>query len=166
MPELETFELVVNTGPLIALSAGVGDLCLLQMYRRVLVPQEVADELQAGQAKSPWTVEPFTRAHWLEKQASAAIVPQWLASSLDRGEAAVIQTALQTGVGTVCIDEIAGRYMAQLAGLRVTGSVGVLLRAKRCGRIQRLRPILENMQKHGIWLSQELIARALTMAGE
>jgi len=38
----ETKELVINTGPLLALIASIGDLSLLeQLYKRVLVPFEV-----------------------------------------------------------------------------------------------------------------------------
>ena len=42
MPETE--KLVINTGPLLALIAGVGDLSLLKLlYKRVLVPFEVCE---------------------------------------------------------------------------------------------------------------------------
>ena len=47
MPETE--ELVINTGPLLALIAGVGDLSLLELlYKRVLVSFEVCQEIEAG----------------------------------------------------------------------------------------------------------------------
>jgi len=47
MPETE--ELVINTGPLLALIAGIGDLSLLELlYKRVLVPFEVCQEIEAG----------------------------------------------------------------------------------------------------------------------
>ncbi len=47
MPETE--KLVINTGPLLALIASVGDLSLLELlYRRVLVPFEVCQEIEAG----------------------------------------------------------------------------------------------------------------------
>ena len=45
----ESRELVINTGPLLALIAGTGDLSLLgQLYKRVLVPFEVCQEIEAG----------------------------------------------------------------------------------------------------------------------
>jgi predicted nucleic acid-binding protein len=46
MPETE--KLVINTGPLLALIAGIGDLSLLELlYKRVLVPFEVCQEIEA-----------------------------------------------------------------------------------------------------------------------
>ena len=47
----KTKELVINTGPLLALIAGVGDLLLLELlYKRVLVSFEVCQEIKAGGA--------------------------------------------------------------------------------------------------------------------
>jgi len=47
MPETE--EIVINTGPLLAIIAGIGDLTYLeQLYKRILVPFEVCREIEAG----------------------------------------------------------------------------------------------------------------------
>ena len=44
MPEGEKKELVINTGPIIALVAAMGDLGILQnLYSRVVVPQKVCE---------------------------------------------------------------------------------------------------------------------------
>ncbi|MFP5269408.1 hypothetical protein [Coleofasciculus sp.] len=40
---------------------------------------------------------------------------------------------MNENIQTVCIDEIAGRRIARLSGLSLTGSIGILLRAKREG---------------------------------
>lgn len=53
-----------------------------------------------------------------------------------------------------------------LCGLQVTGSIGLLLRAKRAGRIDSLRQTLERMRAHGIWLSDAVVAFALRESGE
>ena len=89
-----------------------------------------------------------------------------LLNSLDSGEAAVIQLALNENIQTVCIDEMAGRRMARLHGLTVTGSIGVLFRAWRAGHNISLRDVLERMRNRGIWLSDRVINFALAQAGE
>ncbi|WP_216594172.1 hypothetical protein [Synechococcus sp. PCC 6312] len=55
----------------------------------------------------------------------------YLLNSLDSGEAAVIQLALNQNIQTVCIDETSGRRIARLNGLNVTGSIGILLKLKQ-----------------------------------
>lgn len=42
-------EIVINTGPIIALVAGLGSLDLLQrIFSRIIVPFEVSQEIEAG----------------------------------------------------------------------------------------------------------------------
>ena len=89
-----------------------------------------------------------------------------LLNTLDVGEASVIQLALDQGVQTVVIDEIAGRRIARLNNLTVTGSIGVLLRARREGHSFSTRRVIGRMQAHGIWLSEPVISFALAHTGE
>lgn len=90
----ETRVVVVNTTPLIALSAAMGSLDVLKaLYDRVIVPKEVVDELYAGGSQAMGLVE-FQAAHWIERRAEEVQVVPYVRNTLDRGEAAVIQTAL------------------------------------------------------------------------
>lgn len=65
MPDTE--EIVINTSPMIALVAALGDLELLKMYQRVLVPFEVHQELMVGGAAG-FAVAEFEAAHWLSNR--------------------------------------------------------------------------------------------------
>jgi predicted nucleic acid-binding protein len=69
----------------------------------------------------------------LEIKTNLVILQPYLRNSLDLGEASVIQTALQESVHLVCIDEMVGRRIARLSGLNLTGSIGILLKAKSMG---------------------------------
>lgn len=89
-----------------------------------------------------------------------------LKNSLDTGEASVIQFALDNQISTVCIDEIAGRRIARLHDLKVTGSLGILLKAKSNGENVSIRQCINNMEKKGIYLSSDLISTAIQMSGE
>jgi predicted nucleic acid-binding protein len=163
MPRTKT--LVVNTGPIIALVAALGDLRVLQVYQRVRVPVEVCQEISAG-GPAQFAVAEFEAAHWLEKREQPLSIAPVLLNTLDQGEAAVIQLALDENVKTVCIDEAAGRRMARLYDLSVTGSIGVLLRAKSEGYEFSMREAIDRMQAQGVWLSDRVIAFALAQAGE
>ena len=82
------------------------------------------------------------------------------------GEAAVIQLALDENIQTVCIDEAVGRRIARLNGLSLTGSTGILLRAKKSGYPLQMQKAIQRMQQRGIRLSSKVIALALDKAGE
>ena len=85
---------------------------------------------------------------------------------MDRGEAGVITLALERAVGLVAIDERRGRIVARSLGLRVTGSAGILLRAKREGLLSAVKPAIDAMQQNGIWLSPRLQQAVLREANE
>jgi predicted nucleic acid-binding protein len=159
----ETSRLVTNTGPLLALIAATGDLSLLKsLYEKVLVPREVADEIHAG-GPSGFGVQRFDETSWLSVHPEYLSVSPYLANTLDRGEAAVIQLALDESIGVVCIDETVGRRVARLNNLKVTGSIGVLLRARRHGLIPDIGAAIENMRRAGIWVSQKVVNTALEL---
>ncbi len=51
-------------------------------------------------------------------------------------------------------------------GLVVTGTLGVLLRAKRLGFIDAIAPRVAAMRRRGIWLGDALVRRVLAEAQE
>jgi predicted nucleic acid-binding protein len=53
-----------------------------------------------------------------------------------------------------------------LNGLILTGSIGILLRAKQEGAAISIRNALDSMRKHGIWLNQAIIDTAIKLSGE
>ncbi|BAY62518.1 hypothetical protein NIES22_25920 [Calothrix brevissima NIES-22] len=159
-------QIVINTSPLIAIIAALGDLKILQsLYIDILVPFEVSQEILIG-GSTYFGVNEFQAASWLQKQSSPLKISPFLLNSLDLGEASVIQLALNEKITTVCIDEAVGRRIARLSGLLVTGSIGILLRAKREGYLLSMKTAIQNMLNHNIRLSQTVIDFALKESGE
>jgi len=64
MPEKN--EIVINTGPVIAIVAALGDLGVLKIYKRVCVPFEVCSEITIGKS-SRFAAREFDAADWLKK---------------------------------------------------------------------------------------------------
>jgi hypothetical protein len=89
-----------------------------------------------------------------------------LSSALGLGEAAVIHAALTQAIPTVVIDERKGRRWAAMHGLRVTGSLGVLLALHRRGLVPTVGAAVGRMKSKGIHISPALVAEALALAGE
>ena len=156
-----TKQIVINTGPIISLVAALGNLTVLELlYQQVLVPWEVCQELQRG-GSSGFAVAEFEQATFLKKWQKPLKISPFLSNSLDCGEAAVIQLALTESISTVCIDEAAGRRVARLHGLFLTGSIGILIRAKREGYPFAMPQAIKRMREQGIWLSERVIRIAL-----
>ncbi len=162
----DTKEIVINTTPILSLIAATGTLDMLPLlYSRVWVPWEVCREIHAG-GTDGFAVSEFQHADWLFKQNQPVTIPTLLRNSLDAGEAAVIQLALQEGIPLVAIDENVGRRFARLSGLTLTGSIGILLKAKSLGYPVKIEYAVRRMRQRGIWLSDKVVEFALREAGE
>jgi predicted nucleic acid-binding protein len=161
-----TSGIVINTSPLIAIVAAMGGFNVLQsLYTNVIVPFEVSQEILIGGTTGLGVTE-FQADFWLQKQTVPVNISPILLNSLDIGEASVIQLALNKNISTVCIDEAVGRRIARLSGLAVTGSIGILLRAKKEGYSLSIKTAIEKMLNHNIRLSQRVIDFALKESGE
>jgi predicted nucleic acid-binding protein len=90
-----------------------------------------------------------------------------LLAELGRGEAEVITLAHRTGAEFAIIDERrARRIAARSYGLRVRGTAGVLVAAKRAGLVTAIRPLLETMIRNGYFVSPTVVERACGEANE
>lgn len=162
MPETS---IVVNTGPLLALASAEKLEALHFLYEKVYVTAEVCQEILEG-GKSGFGITPFIKADWLIKLNAKQNPGPLLSRALDAGEASVIHLALDKEIKTVCIDEALGRRVARLHGLNVTGSLGVLLKAKKSGFNVSIRDSIQRMMDEGIFLSPELIEAVIHESGE
>lgn len=85
---------------------------------------------------------------------------------LDQGEAEVLALANEQEARLVVIDEYKGRRYAKRLGLPLTGTVGVLLTAKAQGLIPALAPLIDQLLSRRLFLTPELVEKALELAGE
>ena len=113
MPEHK--QIVINTGPLLALAAALERFSLLKdLYAAVHVPYEVCAEIRAG-GSAGFASDLLQTESWLcTADAATSGIPSLLSNSLDAGEAAVIHYAMTQGIETVAIDEATGRRIARL----------------------------------------------------
>ncbi|MEM6796075.1 MAG: DUF3368 domain-containing protein [Acidobacteriota bacterium] len=166
MPEdNESRVVVVNSTPIVALAL-IDQLTLLQsLYQRVLIPPAVHGEVAAGGSGRPGSFH-LERSSWIERVELRDPRRADLIFDLDRGEAEVIALAQEVHADLVIIDERLGRRYADRLGFRVTGTLGVLLKAKAEGCLKEVRPSVETLRRGGIHLSPQLIERVLQLAGE
>ena len=158
--------IVINTSPLIAIIAGLGDLSILRkVYKNVVVPYEVSQEILA-KGQNLFGAKIFSLDSWLDKREKTIQIEPFLNNSLDKGEASVIQTAINEGIETVCIDEVAGRRIARLNNLKLTGSLGIIIAAIRKGEKIDIKNVINNMRINGVWISKKLEAKAIELVNK
>lgn len=155
-------QIIINASPLIAF-ARMGALDIIgQLPFDFICPQQVKDELDEGATRGYVAITPA----WLRIESLSSPLSPLILASLDSGEAAVIQLALEQSVARVCLDELKGRRAASAAGLQVIGSLGMIIRAKTLGLISEARPLIEKAMNEGIFYHPDLVQQVLITLGE
>ncbi len=146
--------IVIDTGPLILLAKTDLLPVICQLPYQFVAPLEVIDELRAGDDLGHQVVH----TPWLHAKALETPVPEMIRVTLDKGEAAVIQLALENHISRVCIDDLRGRRIARAVGLEVIGVLGLLGKAKRHGLVSAIAPHIDRLVRAGARYSPELVA--------
>jgi predicted nucleic acid-binding protein len=108
------------------------------------------------------------------------ILPEWIVitdsvnknyqtiieASLDKGEASAIALAVELDNCLLIIDDLKGRNFALQLGLKITGTLGVLVEAKLEGHLPSIKPVLAAIRQTNFRISEKLEAIILKKAGE
>jgi len=158
-------EVIANTSPLQYLfQLDLLDF-LPHLYGEVLVPEGVVRELRSGVDRG--VPLPDLRSFaWLRvcKVKGAAVLP--LAVGLGLGEREVLALALELDSPLVILDDALARRFAQRLDLPLTGTLGLLLKAKQQGRIDGVRPYLDRLEALRFRLDAATRASVLALAYE
>ena len=85
---------------------------------------------------------------------------------IDKGEASAITLALEISADLIILDDYKARQIAEKLDLKITGTLGVIIRAKNKGVISSIKPALNKLQQNNFRISEELIKEALKESGE
>jgi uncharacterized protein len=164
MPELRPVT-ITNTSPLQYLhQCGLIDL-LPKLYKEILVPPAVVQELAAGRALGFDLPDP-TALPWMcvVRPQSMAILPA--VSDLGAGEREALALAAETPAAILIIDDGLARRYANHLRVRFTGTAGVLVKAKRQGLLDAVAPVLDHLTALRFRLDAQTRAAVLRLVGE
>jgi hypothetical protein len=138
---------------------------LPRFYSKVIVPQAVVDELAEGR-RNGIVLPDLAGLPWVEVRSVGAANAMPLAADLGAGEREALILAAGMPGSILIIDDALGRRYAALHGLRVTGTLGVILRAKREGHLPSVRPVLDRLDELRFRVDPATRASVLGIAGE
>jgi predicted nucleic acid-binding protein len=156
---------ISNTSPLFYLHR-LRHLDLLQkLYERIAVPEAVVNELKAGRDQGEDAPD-VADYNWIEVR--PVRVPELirLITDLGPGEAEVLALALEEAGSLVILDDRLAREVAKLQNIRITGTAGVLLKAKHEGHISAVAPLFDKLPQLGFRLGDTVKANILKLAQE
>ena len=157
---------IVNSTPLIAL-CHVNKLSVLkQLYGEITIPKAVYDEISV-KSDSVCKKEVDESLEWIHIQnIKNDMAKAMFKSQLHEGEVEVMILAMEQQADVVIIDDQNAKKYAKYLNLPVTGTLGILIKAKKNGFITELKPILDIMVKNGIYIKPSLIELCLKQVNE
>jgi uncharacterized protein len=158
---------ISDTSPVLNL-ARIGRLQLLPLlYGQVLIPSAVFEELTASKQDLPPAIDLAAETWLIVANAKDRARVQQLREDLDPGEAEAIVLAVERRADLLLVDERRGRRTATAAGLKVTGLLGVVARAKQAGLIDLGKPVVDELiQIARFWIGPDLYGEVLAELGE
>lgn len=104
---------------------------------------------------------------WIDvRTPSPSPLTERLSEVLGTGEVAAIGLCLELQAELLLCDDLEARRIAAAQGIRVVGTLGLLVRGKRAGRLDAVRPIVDAMVTMGLRVSPDLVEEILVLAGE
>jgi len=149
-------DIIISDTSCFIILTNIGHLDLLQqVYGNVITTPEVATEYSL---KLP---------DWVHIVSPANINMQnMLAQYIDMGEASAIALGIEIEGCTIILDDYSARKMAEKLNLAITGTIGVIIKAKKDGIITSIKPFIERLKATNFRLSPSLYDEALKEAGE
>lgn len=126
-----------------------------KLYHQVLVSRDVAEEY----------IEPlpdWITVQEIKEKRYQAILEQ----TVDKGEASIMMLAMETDNAIVCIDDKEGRKIAHKLGLRLTGTLGIIYKAKQEDLISSTREVIERLKELDFRISKKVENEILRLSGE
>jgi len=148
--------IISNTTPILSLLK-IGKLNLLEkLYGKIIVPVAVYIEIEKGKNKPYY--QDLKLIDWIEILKIKNPDSKDYFIDLDEGEAEVLILSKELNADLVIMDEIMGRRYAKQLGFNLTGTIGILLKAKEKEFIKSIKESLTELVEKGTWLNPKLIS--------
>lgn len=159
-------KVIANSTPLIALNK-IDKLNLLQhLYKQIIIPYAVYEEviLESNQKD----IEDFIKASGFIKimKIKNEEAKKIFVTSLHKGEVEVMILAKEIDADLCIIDDLLARKYAKYHNLNITGTIGVILKAKELGIILEVKSTIDELIEAGIYIDTKLYNKILVLAKE
>jgi len=160
--------IIADAGPLIGF-ARIDKLDIIrQLYNTVFIPQKVFDEITvAGNKPGAKTISKAVTSGWIKiVKVKQKKLSDKLKELVDLGEAEAIQLFLEQNADFLLIDDKKGRNVARKFGVKIIGTGGILLKAKKEGILNQVTFTLKDLSRVGYRISPVLCKKILELAEE
>ena len=158
---------VSDAAPIISLAKINLVYVLGKLYGKVILPKAVFDEICANQAFSDEAKAvqdcDFIKVSNIDDMQAVKALRE---AGLDLGESEAIVLAEMLPDSLLLMDERKGRKIALNMGLRITGTLGILIQTKNLGLVKQVKPLMDTLINTNIRISESLYYSILERVDE
>jgi predicted nucleic acid-binding protein len=148
--------LVIADSSCLILLAKIQELEILRsVYKRIFITREIAGEFGND------------LPDWIEvREVENKTLQSLFEDTLDLGEASALALAIETQDCTVILDDLKARKTAAKLNIKVTGTIGVIVKARKDHKIPSARSVFEKILATDFRISDRILTEAIKEAGE
>lgn len=151
-----SFKVVIADTSCFILLSKIDEFKLLNgLFDEVVTTGEVVQEF--GQDLPSWIKVESVK----DKKYQAA-----LELEVDKGEASAIALSFEKSGSILVLDDLQARKVAKKLGIKYTGTLGIIARAKNEGVVESVKPIIEKIRNTNFRFSESVFSTILKLAGE
>jgi uncharacterized protein len=133
-------------------------ILLRQLYDSICIPAAVVKEVEPTAPSLP---------EWIRiRQLARPLQPVTVSASIGPGEREAISLGLELEAELLILDEQPARRLAHAVGLRIIGTIGVLMAAKERSLLTKIKPELDRLLTARFFMDQDLYERVIAQSGE
>ena len=159
-------KVIVNSTPIILLS-NINQLELLkQIYGEITIPQAVYDEVTEKTDSACQNLK--NHFAWIKIETiKNPLQKKMYQAKLHDGEVEVMILAQEEPkADLVILDDNTAKKTARFLELTVTGTLGILVKAKQLKLIEKIKPLMDALIGNGFFVAQNVYNMVLEQAGE
>jgi predicted nucleic acid-binding protein len=158
-------EVICDVSPIQYLhQTGLLDLLRLR-YGAITIPVAVAAELREGTLRGV-DLPAIDALEWVQVRQPVGRLLLPIVADLGAGEREVLALGTETPDSVVILDDALARRYARMLNLTLTGTLGVLLKAKEAGLLPAVTPVLDRLEHLRFRVDPETRQAVLRLAGE
>ena len=140
---------------------------LAELFGAVYIPEAVANEVNVIFSSSSKWQKCLEEKQVIVQPISNTILAKQMVPLLHQGEAEAICLGLEKKAKLCLIDDKDGRIIAQSNNLPITGTLGILLKAKKTGLISSVKQLIDRLRaEHHFWVKEDMYQKVLHIAKE
>lgn len=149
-------KIIISDTSILILLNKIGELEILnKVYGKILTTPEVVEEF--GESLPLWIEI---------RKVSDKKYQKLLETQVDSGEASTIALATEFEDVLLLLDDLKARKLVKSLGLKFTGTLGVIYKAKQMSIIKKVKPLIDKLLLTNFHISENIISEFLKFNDE